>query len=162
MSDWIGPAIAAVATLVTGWFAFRGSRRTDKTDSLSRAAGLYSDYADKQEERAEKLEAGMEEMRRTHRESEERQRETNERMNARLNDLEDENAQYKTLLSEVVRWITELLDWETRGYPDPPPRMTLAMVLAHLTNALDQSARSKSTRAPSEPSRRGGTRRAHR
>lgn len=152
MNDYILPILGVLSTAIGGYLAYRGTRTTDKTDRLTKAAGLYSDYAEKMEERANKLEADVEELRQSQTDT-----------TARLNDLEKENESYKTLISEVIKWITELLDWETRGYPDPAPRMTLTMILAHLTSALDQQARTKRTSQDTHtPIRRGGIRRGNR
>lgn len=136
MSDYILLLTTVATALLSGYFAYRGTRTTDKTDRLSQAAGLYSDYADKQEKRAEKLEVAVKELQANQREAAKQQVKTEQR----LSDLEDENEEYKTLISEVIRWITELLDWEAHGYPEPAPRMTLTMILSHLTSTSGQSS----------------------
>lgn len=132
MTDWIAPVLAAVATILCGYLAYRGSRGTDATDRLSKAAGLYSDYADKMEERVTAVEHKNVEL------------EANQKvMDFRLGESEKQASKYKRearsyrkLITEVIQWITELLDWETRGYVGPAPHFTLTMVLSHLTNAI--------------------------
>lgn len=127
ITEIISTIVAALATVIGGYFAYRGVKKTADADLLSRAAGLYSDYADKMDARVTKLEQKVIET------------------DARLKTSEKEAEQYKSdaqayrnLITEVIQWITELIDWETRGYKDPAPHFTLAMILAHLTRSMKE------------------------
>lgn len=127
IADIISPVVAALATIIGGYLAYKGVKKTADADLLSRAAGLYSDYADKMEERVTKLE------------------QKNIETDARLKISEKEAARYKgdaqayrKLITEVIQWITEIIDWEARDYKDPAPRFTLAMILTHLTQSIKE------------------------
>lgn len=118
-------AFGALATVVGAFLAYRGTKTTDSTDKLTKAAGLYSDYADRMEKRVTALEVQDVDTKR------------------RLGISEDESAKYREeakkyrkLVVEVIQWITELLDWEARDRKEPLPHFTLAMILAHLTRSV--------------------------
>lgn len=130
--DWIAPALAFISAAVASILAYKGSKDTDSTDRLSKAAGLYSDYADRMEQRVTAVEQKNQEL-----------QADQDAMNTRLENSEKEAetykkeaGDYKKLILEVIQWITELLDWELRDYSNPTPRVTLHMVLAHLTNFM--------------------------
>lgn len=125
MIEIVSVALGAIATVIGALLAYRGTKTTDSTDKLTKAAGLYSDYADKMEKRVTALEVQDVDTKR------------------RLGISEDESAKYREeakkyrkLVVEVIQWITELLDWEARNRQDPPPHFTLAMILAHLTRSV--------------------------
>lgn len=127
ITEIVSAIVAALATIIGGYFAYRGVKKTADADLLSRAAGLYSDYADKMDDRVTKLER------------------KNIETDARLKTSEEEAARYKgdaqayrKLITEVIQWITELIDWEARGYKDPTPHFTLAMILTHLTRSMKE------------------------
>lgn len=125
MVEIFSALIAALATIFGGYFAYRGIKKTADADLLSRAAGLYSDYADKMESRVTTLE--------------EKQAETNERLEISekyASKYKDDAKAYRKLITEVIQWITEIIDWEARGYKDPAPHVTLAMILTHLTRSI--------------------------
>lgn len=126
-TEIISAIVAALATIIGGYLAYKGVKKTADADLLSRAAGLYSDYADKMDERVTKLE------------------QKNIETDARLKISEKEAARYKgdaqayrKIITEVIQWITEILDWEARGYQDPAPHFTLAMILTHLTRSMKE------------------------
>jgi len=143
--DWIAPVLSFVAVIGAALLAYKGSKDTDSTDRLSKAAGLYSDYADKMEKRVAAVEKKNEEL-------ETNQDEMNDRLERSEKDAEiykKEAGDYRQLILEVIQWITELIDWELREYAGPQPRVTLNMVLTHLTNFM----KSRNFDTPDEASR---------
>lgn len=132
MIDFIAPVLAFVSAIAASIFAYRGSKDTDSTDRLSKAAGLYSDYADKMEKRVTDIETKYKEIQAEQVEMGKRLSVSEEQAEAYKKEAED----YKKLILEVIQWITELIDWEVREYASPAPRVTLNMVLTHLTKFM--------------------------
>ena len=135
MIDFIAPIIAGIATIIAGYLAYRGTSGNDKTDRLAKAAGLYSDYAEKMEQRVKDVEDANKAL-----------RDDQKKLSDRLDKSEEETRLYKEeandyrqLITEVIEWITELLNWEARGYPEPKPHITLSTILSHLTRAMKKS-----------------------
>ena len=132
MTEWIAPGLALIGVILSAVLAYKGSKDSDSTDRLSKAAGLYSDYADKMERRVTAVE-----------EHNLRLQKEQEELSGRLDRSEEEAEQYKkeagdykNLILEVIQWITELVDWELREYSNPQPRITLSMLLNHLTTFM--------------------------
>lgn len=127
--DLISPILSAVAVLIAAVFSYKGIKDTDSTDKLARAAGLYSDYADKMENRVTAVETKNVELTAG-------QKEIVDRLEISEKEAErykTEAQSYRKLIVEVIQWITELLDWEVRDFKEPAPKTTLSMVLSHLT-----------------------------
>lgn len=126
-TEIISAIVAALATIIGGYLAYKGVKKTTDADLLTRAAGLYSDYADEMGDRVANLE------------------QKNIETDARLKISEKEAARYegdaqayRKLITEVIQWITEIIDWEARGDKDPAPSFTLAMILTHLTRSMKE------------------------
>lgn len=143
--DLIGPAVSILVVVAAGIFSLKGTRTTDSTDRLSKAAGLYSDYADKMEKRLTAVEEKNKELQADQVAMNKRQ-EKSEKL-AEL--YRREAGDYKRLVLEVIQWITELIDWELRDYKGTAPRTTLNMVLAHLTDFM----KSRNFEIPEEKTR---------
>lgn len=136
--------ITAIAASV---LAYRGSRQTGKDDALTNAANLHSNYADRMEKRVLALEAKEVESVRAQEKTDRELRATNRRLDAMV----EENKKYRELISQVILWITELLEWEAQGRKLPAPAVTLSMILSRLTSAIDQQ-REKHAGRPQEDS----------
>lgn len=127
--DFISPILSALAVIIAAVFAYKGTKDTDSTDKLARAAGLYSNYADKMEQRVTAVEAKNVDLTTG-------QKEIVSRLEASEKEAERykiEAQSYRKLIVEVIQWITELLDWEAREFNAPAPKTTLSMILSHLT-----------------------------
>ena len=123
-----------IATISTGALAYKGSRKSGEEDALTKAAGLHSDYAERMEKRVIALEEKGEKAALKQFATDAELRATNKR----LDDVVEENEKYRDLISQVIIWITELLEWETKGRKPPAPMVTLSMVLSYLTSAIDR------------------------
>lgn len=132
MIDLIGPAVAVLVAVAAGIFSLKGTRTTDSTDRLSKAAGLYSDYADKMEKRLTAVEEKNKELQADQVAMSKRQAKSEEEAELYRKEAGD----YKRLVLEVIQWITELIDWELRDFKGAAPRTTLHMVLSHLTDFM--------------------------
>lgn len=142
MIDLVAPGLTFLGVVVAGIFAYRGTKTTDQTDQLSKAAGLYSDYADKMENRVTTLEQKLEEQETVQAELSKRQQKSEKEAET----YKAESTAYRSLILEVIQWVTEILDWEARQYEAPAPHMTLRMVLARLTSFVkDQQSRDSKT-----------------
>lgn len=132
--EFLPYSLTFIAAMAASILAYKGSRKTGKDDALTNAANLHSNYADRMEKRVLALEEKEAKSAKLQEATDKELRATNRR----LDDVVEENEKYRELISQVILWITELLEWETQGRRIPAPAVSLSMILNHLTSAIDQ------------------------
>lgn len=141
MSSYIPALLGFLATVIAAIYAYKGVRASNSTDKLAKAADLYGEYADRMEKRVEKLEANAEELKRANEELKRGQA----LMDEKFKESEKESLRYKNdaktyreVISEVIRRIKDLIEWEIGGYSDPKPSHSLEWILDRLQTALNR------------------------
>lgn len=133
--DILAPLMSTLGVIVASVIAFKGTKSTDATDRLSKAAGLYGDYAEKMEHRVTELETKNLEL-------EAKQEEVLDRLEISektAQQYKEETETYKAFLLDLAQWIKELVKWETNGFKDSPPSVTLSIILSKLNDFTQTS-----------------------
>lgn len=125
MTDYIAPALTLIGVLATAYFSWNGVKTNDSTDRLSKAAGLYSNYAENIEARLLRLETRLEDT------------------EAERDEYRDKTEEYHTLLLDILRWLIDVVAWESRDRLDPPPAHSLSAILDKLTEFIEMQKKSQ-------------------
>lgn len=133
MENYISAIIAALASIVAALLAFRGTKGATTKDSLTEAAELYGNYAKRMEDRLLSVEGENQSLKKDLASITSRLNEAE----GRAEDYLAETKQYRRIITDVIRDITELLEWEIGDQKSVPPSFTLAMVLNKLTSFMD-------------------------
>lgn len=119
-----GGVISAVVGLLTWWTTSRTSQRQHRADALARASEMYRDMSTSDRARMEYLMTRLD--------AQEAKLNTLDERNA---ELMEENRRFKSVVGDVLRWVTELAAWEAAGAKPPPP-YTAAQLLSRLKNLM--------------------------
>ena len=133
--DILGPLMSTIGVIIASAIAYKGTKSTDATDRLSKAAGLYGDYAEKMERRVTELETKNLDL-------ESKQDEVLDRLDISektAQKYKEETETYRVFLLDLAQWIKELVEWETNEFKDSPPSITLSVILSKLNDFTKSS-----------------------
>lgn len=119
-----GGVLSAVVGLLTWWTTSRTSQRQQRVDALSRASEIYRDMSTSDRARMEHLVERLDS-----------QEEKLSALDERAARLVEENRRFKSVVGDVLRWVSELAAWEAAGAKPPPP-YTATQLLARLKNLM--------------------------
>ena len=119
-----GGVLSAVVGLLTWWTTSRTSQRQQRVDAMARASEMYRDMSASDRARMEYLVKRLDEQ--------ELKLDALDERNARL---VEENRRFKSVIGDVLRWVTEWAEWEAAGAKPPPP-YTATQMLSRLKNLM--------------------------
>lgn len=120
-----GGALSAVVGLLTWYTTARTSKRQHRVDALARASDLYKDMSASDRARMEFLAKRLDD-----------QGARLEALEDRNNELVEENRRFRVIVSDLLRWLNELVVWEANGAKPPPP-YTVSELVTRINNLVD-------------------------
>lgn len=123
-----GGALSALVGLLTWFTTSRTSKRQHRVDALARASDLYRDMSASDRARMEFLAKRLDD-----------HGAKLEALDVRNAELVEENRRFRIIISDLLRWLNELVVWEANGCKPPPPYTANELVsrINNLTEGLD-------------------------